>query len=188
MDYIIQEPVQKLLMWGVEGVHHIAEDGRLVRNPEMRDAQQDPQWIKDNMGKQLYDIMPKMQGSYADGNATEPNQQPEEYFAGLREYDRELFAKLGIKTQGGFIGTPKARPSYYPVWSMTIKDGSPAQLANQRAEDLRRVYYPKLVITDPADFDAIWDEYVAEFANTNFDAFLEEVNRQIVERKAVRGQ
>jgi putative aldouronate transport system substrate-binding protein len=185
MDYIIQEPVQKFITWGIEGENFFVEDGRFVRFDEQRLLQQEGQWVKDNLGKQLYDIMPKMQGTYSDGNATEPGNQPEEYFANLREYDKTLFEKLGIQTQGSYIGTPKARPNYYPVWSMTIEDGSAAQLANQRAEDLRRVYYPKAIMADPAEFDAVWDEYVAEFANTNFDAFLEEVNRQIQVRKAV---
>jgi putative aldouronate transport system substrate-binding protein len=187
MDYIIQEPVQKFLTWGIEGEHHIVVDGRLMRTQEQRELQNDQRWVKDHMGKILYDNMPKMQGSFSDGNATEPGQQPEEYFASLREYDRQLFEKLGIKIQGAYIGLQKERPVYYPVWSMTIEDGTPAKLAEQRSKDIREVYYAKAITAAPEDFDAVWDEYVKEYENANIEVFIEEINRQIQERIQIRG-
>lgn len=185
MDYIIQEPVQRFLAWGIEGKHYTVEDGRYVRPAEQRVLQSDGRWTKDNLGKLLYDHMPKLQGSYKDGNAIEPGGQPEEYFASMREYDKVLFEKLGILTQGSYIGVQKPRPVYYPVWSMTIEDGSPAKLAEQRAKDVREIYYAKAITAAPEDFDAVWDEFVKEYESTNISAYIDEVNRQIQERIAV---
>ena len=187
MDWIVQEPVQKLLCWGIEGQDYTYEKGRMIRTDATRTAMMDARWSKDNLGKLIYDNMPKMQGVYSDGNAVEPGGQAEEYFAALRPYDKTLFQKLGIQTQAGFMGEQKKRPSYYPVWSMTIPDGSPAKLADTRAGDIRTVYYPQLITCDPANFDTIWAEYVKEINNCGIQDYIDEVNRQIQERIKVRG-
>ena len=188
MDYVIQEPVQKFLTWGIEGENYNYDaKGRMVRPDEQRQLQLDARWPKDHLGKLLYDNMPKMQGVYSDGNAVEPGNQPEEYFAALRPYDKALFEKLGIQTQAGFMGEQKQRPSYYPVWSMTIADGSPAKLADTRAGDVRTVYYPQLITCDPAQFDGIWAQYVDEINKSGIQDYIDEVNRQIQERIAVHG-
>jgi putative aldouronate transport system substrate-binding protein len=189
MDYCIQEDVQRFLRWGIEGEHwYYNDERRIVRPEEQRELQTDTIWRRDNMGDALYDLMPKMLGSYSDGNATSAGEQPEEYFAGLVDYDKALFAKLGIKTEAAFMGIPKARPSYYPVWSMTIEDGSPAKIGEQRASEANEKFQAALITCDPSEFDEIWAEYQAAIAASGIDDYIAEVNRQILERKAVRGR
>lgn len=185
MDYCIQEPVQKFLTWGIEGENYTVDDnGRMVRSDEQRQLQSDATWVRDNLGQQLYNYLPKMQGAYSDGNACQPGDQPEEYFAALNDYDKALFTKLGIETQAGFMGEQKIRPTYYPVWSMTIEDGSPAAIGNQQATDVRGKYYPQLITCDPAQFDTVWAQYVDEMSKTGIQDYITEVNKQIQDRLA----
>jgi len=180
MDYLIREEVQRFMKWGVEGEHWFFNSmGRMERPEEQRVLQRDTRWSIDNLGFMLHDFMPKIQGSYSDGNAADPTQQPEEYFAALTEYDKELFSKLGILNQAGLLPDPQERPVYYPVWSMTLEDGSPAQIAAQRVDDANLKFLPQLVLVDEDGFDALWDEYQAALAACNPDVWIEEVNRQI---------
>jgi putative aldouronate transport system substrate-binding protein len=188
MNYIIQEDVQRFLEWGIKDEHwYYNASGRIERPDEQRVLQQDRKWRVDNLGILLRDLMPKMQGTYSDGNSTDPGSQPEEYFAGMRAYDKELFTRLGILNEAGFMEPGKDRPVYYPVWSMTIEDGSAAKLAEQRRDDVNEIYQSRLITCDPADFDSIWNEYVAAMAGTGIEAYIDEVNRQIGVRKAVAG-
>jgi putative aldouronate transport system substrate-binding protein len=188
LDWLIDEDVQRFLEWGIEGEHYFYNaEGRIERPQEQRDLQAEQRWGYDNLGRMLRDLMPKMQGSFSDGNPTDPGESPEEYFAGLNDYDRALFDKLGIKTQTGLMtlagDEPVGRPLHYPYWSMSMDDGSPESLANQRLEDIRVNYLARLVIAPEGRFDDLWDEYVAAVEAVDqqpiFDFFTAEGNRRV---------
>jgi len=146
MDWIIQEPVQRFLSWGIErdvytaneallrsfgvndGYHYFYENGRIVRPQEMRDLQADSRWLRNNMGRQLRDILPKIQGTFlSDGNAVDPGSSPEEYLAGLNDFDREFFLRHNIHHFTGFMRSePLPRPPFYPLWGTDPTPGSDA--------------------------------------------------------------
>ena len=189
-DYLIQEDVQRFLSWGIEGEHWFYNDaGRIERPQDQRELQRETRWKDDNMGEFLYNAMPKMQGSFADGNATVPGEQPEEYLAGLTEYDQELFGKLGIKNQTGLMsgGVATVWPVYYPFWSMSYEAGSPAELADQRITDVNTRYLSALVVAPADGFDALWDEYQTALEGTGEQDLLDEIVRQAKERLAAFG-
>jgi hypothetical protein len=52
---------------------------------------------------------------------------------------------------------------------------------------VNELYQSRLITANPADFDSIWDDYVAAMAGTGIEDYIEEVNRQIQVRKAVAG-
>ncbi|MDR0324463.1 MAG: extracellular solute-binding protein [Oscillospiraceae bacterium] len=180
MDWLIQEDVQKFIRWGIESEHWFYNsEGRMERPQEQRDFQQETKWMDDNIGLVIYNQFPKMQGSYSDGNATDPTMQPEEYYAGLADYDRTLFDKLGIKNQTGLMRSVAAEwPVYYPYWSMAFEEQSPAGLADTRLTDVNQRYLANLVICAANEFDALWDEYVAAMnavdAQPLYDAIMEQ--------------
>jgi len=184
-NWIIQEDVQRFLAWGIEGEHwFFNSEGRMERFPQQRINQQDERWSVDNMGLRLFESFPKIQGRFADGNHTLPGDQPEEYFASLLDYDRALFERLGILIEAGFMGEPRPRPVYYPFWSMTWPDGSDAQLAQQRVDDVNVLHLARLVSAPEGQFDSIWAEYEIEFAGTGYQHVLDEIERQIQVRVA----
>jgi len=189
LNWIIHPDVQRFLAWGIEGEHWFFNaEGRMERTPETRINMQDAMWVRGNMGTPLRDALPKIQGRLPDGNATSPGDQPEEYFAGLVDYDRELFARLGILTEAGFMGDPQPRPVYYPFWSMNWPDGSEAQLAAERLDTVNVNFLSRLVIAPVGEFDALWAEYQAALQGTGREAILEEIERQIQVRIAAANQ
>ena len=96
LDWIISEEVQRFLSWGIEDEHYYYDtNGRISRTSEQRAMQDDKSWVRDNMGRVLLELMPKMQGSYpSDNNPTGISKSPEEHFFNLSDYDKKLFAVL----------------------------------------------------------------------------------------------
>jgi putative aldouronate transport system substrate-binding protein len=185
IDMLLTEDMQKLLQWGIEGVHyHVDDNGIFYRTEEQRANSRDQTWIINNMADQLWNQFPKIQGIFSDGNWCSPNEQPGEVLAQQAKYDQDFLSKYGFKLPTEFLSPPpKPMPEdYYPVWAYTIEDGSEAKNAINKITELENTYLPR-IITESADkFDAAWDAYVAELHKVNYQAYLDEVNRQIKER------
>ena len=186
LDWIIDESVQRFLSWGIEGEHYYYDDnGRIARTQEQRELQRDKRWTYDNLGRMLLEMMPKKQGTYlTDGNPTGPDQSPEEYFAELTGYDRDLFEKLGIYTMTGFWGEPKQRPVYYPYRNMQPEEDTDAQNAARQIENVLRGRTIVNMITGREDaFETRWEAYIEAInaidQNPIMDFFTEEAERRM---------
>ncbi len=180
-DYLLQPEVQDLLQWGVEGENYVInENGEKVLTEEGRAISQDETRRRDESGYIIANYSPKMQGLYDDGTAANPDASTAEYFAGLSDYDKEFLAAYDIDYPTQLLSEPADRPAYYPVWGMTIEDGSPAKVAENKLVDVCRKYYPQLILAeDDAEFDSIWNAFLAEFEDSGYDVYLKEVQRQI---------
>ncbi len=51
-----------------------------------------------------------MQGTYSDGNATDPGTQPQEFFDSLKPQDQEVLKAYNHKTWAEFFKTPADNP------------------------------------------------------------------------------
>ena len=184
IDYCLNEDVQKLLSWGIEGEHyHVDENGMFYRTEEQRVNARDQDWINKNLGDQLYAQFPKIQGIYSDGNWCDANQQPSEFAATRSEFDNEFLDKYGFKLVTEFLTMPtEESPAYYPVWGYTVPDGSDAQTAINELTDLENTYLPRIIIADEDKFDAAWDDYMARMEKINTQAYLDWVNSEIKAR------
>ena len=183
LDWIIQEDVQRFLSWGIErdvyeaneallksfgvndGYHYYNENGRFVRPQEMRDLQGDSRWLRNNMGRQLRDILPKIQGTFlSDGNSTGVGDSPEEYLAGLSEYDRDFFGRFGINHFTGFMRSqPLARAAFYPLWGNDPTPGSDAAEFGTyvgMSAGIDRDHIIPLITSSPDEFADRWEAYL----------------------------
>ena len=186
LDWIVQEPVQRFLSWGIEreiyeaneelfksfgvndGYHYYYEGGRIFRPQEMRDLQNDSRWLRNNMGRQLRDMLPKIQGTFlSDGNAVDPSSSPEEYMAGLTDFDREFFQRHNIIHFTGFMRSePLPRPPFYPLWGTEPVPGSTADEFAQHISfttGIDKDHIIPLITGDPEGFDERWEEYLKAF-------------------------
>jgi len=184
MDWIIQEPVQRFLSWGIErdvynaneallksfgvndGYHYFFDDnGRGVRPQEMRDLQNDARWLRNNMGRQLRDILPKIQGTFlSDGNSTSVGDSPEEYMASLSDFDREFFQRHGINHFTGFMRSePLRRAAFYPLWGNDPTPGSDAAEFGTyvgMSAGIDRDHIIPLIMSPPEEFEGRWAAYL----------------------------
>lgn len=186
IDFMLGEDMQKLLSWGIEGVDYFVDDkGMFHRTQEQRNNAQDLAYVAKNQAGQLLTQFPKIQGIFSDGNWVSPQEQPSEVLETMVKYDQDFLGKYGYSMFTDFLNPPPEPnpPDYYPVWAYTIEDGSDAKLALNKIVELENTILPRL-ITAPADkFDADWDAYVAEIHKVNWQAFIDEVNRQILTRQ-----
>ena len=176
VNYLLQEEVQIWLSWGVEGEHYyVNNEGRYMRTPEQRASQLDEQWVRDNMGRFYQDMFPAWRGSFTNGNATRPDEQPEEAWDSLSDYDKALFTKLGINTKIAFMGEPWDVPGYYPFWSKRpfANDGSPADRAWNDQVDYLKIALQRLALTPEGQFDAAYEEFLAGLARVDASPMIE---------------
>lgn len=179
-DWLLQRDVQDYLQWGAEGVDYIKLDGGgKVLIAERREINNDDAKKRDLTGYTLWNYSPKWQGLYEDGEPCGPSDSEDEFMSSLSSYDQTFLRSYGIRYPAQLLSAPVARPAYYPVWAMLIEEGSSEMVASTRMVETCRKYYPRLILSNPDEFDGLWDEFVKEIENGNPRPYLDEVNRQI---------
>ena len=104
LDTMMCEEWQKRLAWGEEGVdYQVGDNGLYPRTPEQRTQQEDVTWKQANKAEALYGQLPKLEGKYPDGNAESAGNQPDEFFANLKDIDREVLEAYGLQDVDRFL-------------------------------------------------------------------------------------
>lgn len=179
-DWLLQPSVQNYLQWGDEGTDFTTtSDGGKMLTAERRTINNDTAKKRDLTGDTLWQYTPKLQGLYDDGTPCGPGDSKDEYLASQSEYDQNFLKAYNIQYPAELLSKPAERPAYYPVWGMTIADGSDAKVAQTKLADICRKYYPQLVLSNPNDYDKLWDEFLKEVDSANIQPYLDEVNKQI---------
>lgn len=177
LDTLIQEDWQRMLTWGIEGEdYYVNDQGRYMRTEEQRHNVTDATWELGNKAKMLFKFMPKMEGYFSDGNATDAAAQPEEYKAGLKEYDKKFLEAYGYNSYVDFFSPAPENDIAYPAWSVDLVDGSEAKIVNTKQNELSTKYLPKAILAKPGDFDTVWDEYTKEIGKLNIKAYEDRIN------------
>ncbi len=185
LNTMLSEEWQKILSWGIEGEdYQVGADGKFTRTEEQRANGRDLVWRASNKLQALTDMVPKHQGTFSDGNAYGADDQPEEFFATLRDYDKNFLNSYGKKTWRDFLNQPPDNPVYYPAWNIPLTDGSDAQMANRQLTDTALQYLPKAILANPSEFETVWKEYVEAIGKINIKAYEDAVNAGIQERVA----
>jgi len=188
LNTMMSEQWQKILSWGIEGEDYlVGPDGMFTRTNQMRGMSKDTAWRSSNKLEALLDLLPKHQGTFSDGNAYSPDDQPAEFFATLSAYDENFLTNYNKQTWRDFLNQPPENPVYYPAWSIPLPDGSEAQAVNQLLTDTSLQYLPLAILSDPKDFDNIWDEYTDAISKINIKAYEDVINAGIQDRIAQWG-
>ncbi len=182
-NWMLQREVQDYLNWGVEGVDHIVTpEGGKYLTPERRAIVKDVALNRDKTAATLLNYTPKRQGLYEDGSPCTPADSEDEYLMQQGEYDQAFLKSFGIKYQAELLNLPFKHPSYYPVWGFVIEDASPSAIAKAKLETLGMTYYPQLILCEPSEYDAKWDEFLAAWEAAGVQPYLDDVNKQIQEK------
>lgn len=172
LETLLTPEWQTILSWGIEGEDYLVdENGLFYRTEEMRTNANNLTWRQNNRLEALLDMMPKRQGALPGGNAFAAGDQPREFFDSLNEYDKDFLAAYDLQTWRQFVNDPPPNPAHYPAWQISPPDGSDAQLAGQQLEDAAQRYLPEAIMADPADFDSVWDEYMAAIDRIDVAAY-----------------
>jgi len=182
LDDMLSEEIQKLYYWGVEGEDYLVdEDGMYYRTPEQREKANDEEYSKkQGLGTHWWGF-PRSINDYSDGNAVSPGRQISEIRASYTESDLEILDAYGAQVWTDLLPEPIPSP-YGFAWDIHIPDDSDAKLATEKMSDVRKKYYPMLIM-EPADkFDDIWDEFVQEWEKTGYEVYEDFITEKIRER------
>lgn len=179
-DNMVKEENQKLMFWGIKDETYSVDDkGRFFQTEEQY-AKTSDEDFRDKSGLNTFEYYwPMGDMLYSDGNSWVPGKQPEVAQVAYTDGDKAILEAYGVKVFSDLFADPDDRP-WYPTWSAVVEQGSEAQIFGQRKTDLTKVYFPKLVLAKPGDFDKVWDEYIKEF-NTLDAKALEEFMDKVVE-------
>lgn len=150
-----------------------------MKTQEQRDAFTDGTWKLANKADAFFGFAPKIEGSFSDGNATDAAAQPEEYKAGLKEYDKKFLEAYGFDSYVDFFSEPPENEVAYPAWTIDLVEGSEAKVVNTKLNDLSTKFLPKAILAKPADFESAWGEYTGEISKINIKAYEDRINEQI---------
>ncbi|OKP76174.1 sugar ABC transporter substrate-binding protein [Paenibacillus sp. P3E] len=183
LDQMITEDWQKTLQWGIKGEdYEVKEDGTFYRTPEERTNADQTSWQLANKITTMFGYMPKIQGTYSDGNAADAGTQPQEFFDSLKPSDQKILKAYNKKTWSEFFKEPKENNIYFPAYSIVLKDGSAAKLAQSKLNDLQIKYLPKAIMASPAEFDGVWQDYVDHIHKLDIKAYEDRINEGIQSR------
>ncbi|WP_318152926.1 extracellular solute-binding protein [Microbacterium helvum] len=181
LDMMLSEPWQKVLSWGIEGEdYEVGDDGIFTRTDEQRADSKDLTWRASNKLMALNSMIPKHNGTFSDGNAFSPDDQPAEFFATLSDYDKDFIQKYGKQTWMDFVNKAPENPTYYPAWNISLTDA--ATQANQQMTDAALQNLPKIIAGKPADFDKNWKAYTDTFKKIDVKSYEDEINAGIQDR------
>jgi len=177
-DFLCKEETQKIIGWGFEGTDYLVDDeGHFYRTPEMRARLDQTDYDVETQGNKYFNYMMPGYGEtslFSDGNVFSPKKQPYEFFAKLKDSEKEVLGAYGFKTWNDFFNPPdNRRADYYPLWTGKMETGSPEEIASQKVNDIRNKYVPLLIMAEKGTYDAVWDEMISELNKVdNLDSIM----------------
>jgi len=174
LDAQIDDEVQKII--GFYGFlnedYQLDENGQPYRTQLQRDQQEDEVWKLRNQAHLWRNHGPKIQGSYADGWPSNIADVFGEREATIRKEDRELWDAYGVTSNPELMDmNPPPNPVWFPAWQIEPPDGSDAQIAWKRAEEVYKKQLPRIIMARPDQFEAFWNEYIDELKKTGLDKY-----------------
>jgi len=179
LDHLAKLETQKLLQWGVEGIdYQVNDEGRFIRTQEQVAEMSTPEWRSKNAGTALFGSFAS--GTFPDGNAVDPSQQPEVANMQMSELDKEILEAYQVQVPAQLFNLDTGFKKYFPVWSMNIPDGSVAKTVDVKLNDeLTPQYWAKAALASPEQFDEIWNEFINKVNDLDLKALEAEIVKQI---------
>jgi len=180
MEKMLAEDWQKIIWWGIEGEDYYVEDGRLMRTFEQIQDAANAVWKNANSAYVLTNSMPKKQGEMDDGNKWDPAVQPENYFLQMNDYDKAFLAAYDMQRPLDFFNDPITIAPYGEAWQIDVTVDQDANDAKAGFQDVQRKLLPQVIMADPDEFDAKWQEFVEAVNDVPISDFVDFMQEQIL--------
>lgn len=160
IDYLLSDEGQKLINWGIEGVHYDDNDGKRVRNPDYaaKLAANPDLGYKDGPSGPYTSFTVGNGAKLEDGDYATP--LTKDYVAS--QYDpatKKILAKYGKQVWADFLPEPEVIPAY--IWQLNEPTEGRAEM--KRIEQVYKKESPNIIFAkDAAEFEARWNNYVAQ--------------------------
>lgn len=185
-DNMLTDENQTMIQWGFQGENYeVDSKGRYYMTPEEITARKDNA-TNQKVGFTYFNYSWPMYGTgstLSNGNSLAVGNQPEVAQASFTQGDKDILAKYGVQTFSQLFAKPDDRP-WYPAWSISIEQGSPAEIFQQKSKEVKLKYFPKLVLAKPDQFDSVWNDYVKEFDKLDVKGFESTMDQLIADKIA----
>ncbi|MFD1138929.1 ABC transporter substrate-binding protein [Paenibacillus urinalis] len=168
LDWLSSEEGQILRNWGIEGEHYVVEDGvrKIPADIQDRKNNDNSNFTKET-GIGLYNIFG---AHYGDGVKDSTDNYyttnfPEQIQMGYSETEKEVLAGYGISTWKELFPSEDefAVKEWGAAYNMPIPtDSGNYNVIYQKTQDIIQKRIPEAIIAAPDQFDAIYDNMLAE--------------------------
>lgn len=193
LDYLASEEGQILVNWGIEGKHYTVDENgkRVIPADVLEQKNNDNNNFKKQTGIGNYFISARYGDGVLDstGNYFTPN-FPEQIVAAYSEADKKTLAAYGKTVYKDFWPSADEfeERKYGAGWTINFDTASDANVTFQKSQDLMKKYIPQAILADPADFDKIYDEFLAELDKIGVQKMNEEYSQLIKDRVEMWGE
>ncbi len=187
LDYLASEEAQVMLSWGIEGKHYNVENGKRVIPADVNDRiVNDATNFAKESGVGLYNLLSV---HYGDGvkDSTDnyyTTKFPEQITAQFNEVEKETLAAYNVDTWRGLFPKEeefKVKP-WGAAWNITIPGDSEILVLDNKLKDITWKRIPEAILSKPADFDKIWDSYMAELDKAGVEK-VEDMREELVKQR-----
>lgn len=187
LDFLASEEGQILNNWGIEGKHYTVEDGTRVVIPAVQERMNsDNAGFQKESGVGLYwnmmvhygDGIKDSTGNYFTRNFPEmmTSTYSEAEKETLKAYNAEHWKDLFPKEEEF---EPRA---YGAAYTMSLANDDPAVILGAKMKDITWKRIPEAVMAKPAEFDKIWDAYMADLDKAGVKEMEEAYTKHIKNR------
>lgn len=166
LDFLASEEGQTLQNWGIEGEHYEIVDGkRVISEEEMDKRNNNANYVKETGVGVLKGFAP----SYGDGVEDSTGQtytiaSPEQVKDSYTDVEKEVLTNYGVEMWKDLY--PQAEEFPVKPWgaafNITVPGDSELALIEQKVLDIVKKRIPEVILADPADFDKLYDNFLAE--------------------------
>lgn len=191
LDFLASDEGQVLINWGIEGTHYDVVDGKRVIPEDVKQRK-----YNDTTNYQKETGMGSVGGSYAllsarygDG-VLDPTGNyyttrfPDEIISSYSDAEKETLEAYGATTWKDLFPSEDEFPvrPWGAAWSITVPTDSEILVLDNKLRDITWKRIPEAILAPPAEFDTIWDNYMAELDAAGVEK-AEDLREELVKQR-----
>ncbi|WP_027094151.1 ABC transporter substrate-binding protein [Cohnella thermotolerans] len=185
LDYLASDEGQVLVNWGIEGKHYNVENGKRVIPQDINDRKvNDAANFQKETGIGTYTTMGPHYGDGvkdSTGNYYTTN-FPEQIEASFNDVEKDVLSHYNAKTWKDLFPNESEFPvkPWGAAWNIPVPSDSEVTVLDEKLKTITWKMIPQAILAKPADFDKVWDDYVAQLEKAGVHK-AEELRQQLVE-------
>ncbi|WP_246427976.1 ABC transporter substrate-binding protein [Paenibacillus phyllosphaerae] len=187
LDYLASDEGQVLMNWGIEGKHYEVVDGKRTIPQEVNDRKiNDAASFQKQTGIGHYlNLAPH----YGDG-VKDPSgnyyttQFPEQIVKDFNEVEKEVLTAYKATTWKDLFPKEDEFPvrPWGAAWNIPVPGDSEIVILDEKLKTITWKRIPEVILSNPADFDKLWADYMAELEDAGVEK-AEELRKELVQER-----
>lgn len=184
LDWLASDEGQVLINWGIEGKHYTVENGKRVMIKEVNDRRiNDGTNFQKETGIGNYTLL---SAHYGDG-VKDPTGNyytlkfPEQLVNDYSDVEKEVLKNYGATIWKDLFPKEeefKIKP-WGAAWNIPVPSDSDSTVIEEKLKNITWKMIPKAILAKPEEFDALWDDYVAQLEKADVHK-AEQLREQLV--------